>query len=53
MEKHSKESAVPNKHWEFLYSTNPPQSNTPAGAFVPKQSKNRPQPHVKVNETDH
>lgn len=44
--------ATPEGHWEIKVPC-PQGGNTPAGAFLPKQSKNRPQPHAKVNETDH
>ena len=42
-----------NEHWEKQYSYDPKVPNNPATAFLPKCAKNRPQPHPKVNETDH
>lgn len=45
--------SVPGKHWEVQYKYDPKAPNTPAGAFMPKCAKDRPQPYPKVNETDH
>lgn len=57
---HGKEASVPKRgptapkeHWEVQYKYDPHAKNTPAGAFLPKCAKDRPQPHPKVNETDH
>lgn len=44
--------AVPCKEWEKHYELSPVGKSTPAGAFLPKRSKDRPQPHHKVNECD-
>lgn len=41
------------EHWEKKYSTCPPESKSPADAFNPRKSKDRPKTYVKVNETDH
>jgi hypothetical protein len=40
-------------HWEKHIVVNPQGKNTPENAFLPKRSKDRPQPHVKLNECDH
>jgi len=40
-------------HWERHIKVNPEGPNSPENAFLPKRGKNRPQPHVKVNELDH
>lgn len=45
--------AIPNKEWEKQYVLSPCGSDTPAGAFLPKRGRERPQPHEKVNECDH
>ena len=45
--------AVPSGHWERKYDPSPAGKATPAGAFLPKQAKNRPSPHNKINEQDH
>ena len=51
---HGKGQAVPGQHWEKTYDTCPyAKDTTPKAAFVPKRSKDRPQPYNKVNETDH
>jgi hypothetical protein len=59
---HGPDASVPAKgnapvngkqHWEQHYKYDPTATNTPAGAFLPKRSKDRPQPHSKVNECDH
>ena len=57
--KHGKDASVasnkklPKEHWEMHYDTCPKGSITPASAFLPQRGRDRPQPHVKVNETDH
>lgn len=46
--------AVPQTHWEQNLNLTPAGiPNTPAGAFLPMRGRDRPQPHVKVNECDH
>jgi hypothetical protein len=59
---HGPDASVPGKGnkpvncceaWEQHYKYDPTAGNTPAGAFLPKRSKDRPQPHTKVNECDH
>lgn len=45
--------AVPEGHWEMMYNPCGYNGPTPAGAFVPKRSKDRPQPYNKINESDH
>lgn len=47
------ERAVPGKQWEIQYNPLPAGKSTPAGAFDPKRSKDRPCAHNKVNESDH
>ncbi len=42
-----------NQHWERTYDTRALTGDKHMDAFVEKRSKDRPQPHVKVNETDH
>jgi hypothetical protein len=52
--KHGKGPAVPNEHWQMQVNATPAGiPNDPAGAFLPMAGKNRPQPHVKINECDH
>ncbi len=43
----------PKEHWEMHYDDAPTAKPTPSGAFLPKRSKDRPTPHLKVNECDH
>jgi len=45
--------SAPKAHWERRYNPGPAGKNTPAGAFEPKRSKDRPSTHNKVNECDH
>ena len=45
--------AISGEAWEMHYNPSPEGSSTPAGAFLPKRSKIRPQPHSKINECDH
>lgn len=49
---HGKGVAIPQAFRE-LHIPCAEGGDTPAGAFLPKRSKDRPQPHQKVNETDH
>ena len=45
---------VPGEAWEMHYDvTQKQETNTHANAFLPKCAYIRPQPYVKVNETDH
>ncbi len=54
MAKVKKEHPVRSKeHWEMHYDTCPKGKITPATAFLPQRGRDRPQPHVKINETDH
>ena len=39
-------------HWEKHIDMNP-QGKSPEYAFLPKKGKDRPQPHVKLNDCDH
>lgn len=41
------------KHWEVKMNPTPEGNDKPIGAFLPKQPKNRPCMHTKVNECDH
>lgn len=56
---HGKDASVPGKkpipkeHWEMHYDLCKSHSNTPASAFLPKRSKDRPQPYEKINPEDH
>lgn len=58
-DKHGMDASVPDgkmlpkEHWEMHYSPGPAGRGTPAGAFMPKQAKDRPCTHNKVNEADH
>jgi len=46
--------AIPNEQWEINLDITPAGiPNDPAGAFLPMSGKNRPVPHVKINECDH
>lgn len=45
--------SVPPQHWEKQYKDSPYQKITPASAFLPHCAKDRPTPHLKVNECDH
>jgi hypothetical protein len=48
--------AIPNEYWqkEVCKSVFPEgMDDDPMGAFLPKSGKNRPQPHVKINQCDH
>lgn len=49
----SEKQANKSGHWEKHILINREGKNTPENAFLPKQGKNRPQPHVKINELDH
>lgn len=45
-----------NEHWQMDVSNSVFQrghGDDPAGAFLPRPSKDRAQPHVKINECDH
>lgn len=44
---------VPKEHWEKKYSPTAATGDKYMDAFLPKKGKDRPQPHNKVNETDH
>lgn len=44
--------AVPNEQWEMNMDLTPAGESNGWGAFLPRTSKSRPQPHVKVNECD-
>jgi len=41
------------QHLEKRFHLSPKDSNTPASAFSPKRSSERPTTHVKVNKCDH
>lgn len=48
--------AIPNEYWQADVGKSVfPQGmgDDPMGAFLPKPGKDRPQPHVKINECDH
>ncbi len=46
--------AVPNGHWEFRVPASAEGfGDDPAGAFLPRPGKDRPQPHEKINECDY
>lgn len=40
-------------HWEKTVKVSLAGGKTPDGAFLPKCAKDRPTPHVKINECDH
>jgi len=48
--------AVPDKHWEMLYSPSKPSANaeaTECSDFVPKNPTHRKKLYNKINEQDH
>lgn len=51
--KHGNGPTNPNEHWEIRKNITPEGNSSGWGAFLPRQGKNRPTPHVKVNETDY
>lgn len=54
MEKPYKHEPMPrDKHWEKTVTVSLAGGDLPDGAFLPKRSKDRPTPHVKINECDH
>jgi len=44
---------VPQEHWQMNRDITPEGDNSGWGAFLPRQGKNRPTPHTKLNECDH
>ncbi len=51
--KHGDGRAVPNEQWEVNRDATPAGNNSGWGAFLPRAGKDRPTPHVKINECDH
>ncbi len=54
--KHGSGKAVPQEPWQKDVSASVfcrGYGNDPAGAFLPRPAKDRAQPHLKINETDH
>lgn len=51
--RHDSKPANPQEHWQMNYDLTPAGDNTGWGAFLPRSGKDRPQPHVKLNECDH
>ena len=49
------EPFMPTNHWvkDVGDSVFAKGNNTPAGAFLAKRGRDRPQPHIKFNECDH
>lgn len=47
--------AVPDEHWikDVGYTVFPKYEDNPAHAFLAANGRNRPQPHVMINECDH
>lgn len=52
-ESYKKDSMPRDKHWEKHLTVSLAGKGTPDGAFLPRQAKDRPTPHVKINECDH
>lgn len=44
--------AVPGKQWEINRDITPEGADNAWGAFLPRRSKDRPQPYTKLNECD-
>ena len=47
------ESIPKDKHWEKHVKVSLAGGKTPDGAFLPKLARERPTPHITVNECDH
>lgn len=44
---------LPQEHWEMNRNITPAGDSSGWGAFLPRPGKDRPTPHVKINECDH
>jgi hypothetical protein len=51
--KHGDGKADLSKPWQINRDITPEGNNSPWGAFLPREGKNRPTPHTKLNECDH
>lgn len=51
--KHGDGRAIPNEHWQINLNLTPAGNDSPEGAFLPREGRNRPTPHTKINECDH
>lgn len=51
--KHGDGRTVPSEHWEVNRDATPAGASSGWGAFLPRAGKDRPTPHVKINECDH
>lgn len=49
----SHRSVLPQEHWQFNMNLTPSGTDHGGEAFLPREGKNRPTPHVKTNECDH
>lgn len=50
--KKDKNVKLGSSHWEVNYDTKAATGDKMMDAFLPKKAKDRPRPHIKVNETD-
>lgn len=51
--KEKRKKVIDNDPWQFNFDLTPKGNDTGWGAFLPRPGKDRPTPHVKLNECDH